>query len=146
MAEKPLAARLGDDLEIVGTPDVVTIKGIGDLKTGRPWTSFRADRSRQLSVYGLLYKAKFGKYPQKVWIDSLGRQGQGRSEWVFRRYWSHRTKEDYLAIVEILKRAREGIKKQIFLPASEDSWFCSPRWCVHYHYCKAVIGGRKAEV
>ena len=140
-AEKPMGALVGD-IEIVGTPDYITIEGIGDLKTGRPWKAEKATNSRQLTMYGLLYQAEFGKLPKRVWIDSLGNH---KKYWTFERHWSARTTKDYCSMCEILDRAKTGILNQIYLPAPEGAWWCSPKWCVHYHHCCAVIGRRDSH-
>jgi len=142
-AEQPIVANIAADLEIAGTPDYINRDGVGDLKTGRPWTQDRAAVSRQLTVYGILHRARHGVYPNRVWIDSLS---STRSGWLAQRLWSYRNPEDYLAMIDILKRAQDGIEKQSFQAPSEGAWYCSSKWCVHYWDCPAIIGRRKNNV
>ena len=133
-AETGLVAKLGG-LELAGRPDYITVEGIGDLKTGQPWTTTRANSSRQLTAYGILHRAHYGAYPQRVWIDSVSR---GRIGWTAERLWSHRTEEDYRAYWHILLAVDAGIQAGIALPAPEGAWWCSPVYCAHWNFCEAV--------
>lgn len=127
-AEEPVIARFEgvEGLELAGTPDVVTKDGIGDLKVGRPWDDGDADKSRQLTAYGLLHRAKLGAYPRRQWIDNVARH---RGNWIARRIYTYRDESDYAAYLETMKRVRAGIEAGVFLPAPEKAWYCSTNWC-----------------
>jgi len=138
-AEFPVIARLGD-VELAGTPDyILRDLGVGDLKTGQPWTQDRTDRSRSLSAYGLLHHAQTGLYPRRVWIDSLYRSRRG---WAWTRLWSYRTEAHYSDFWFVLNAARRGIEAGVFMAAPEGAWWCSAKWCPHWLACPAVAGRR----
>ncbi len=133
--EDIIIARIGADMELAGRPDVITAMGIGDLKTGQPWTQRRTDASRQLSAYSILYKARFGGYPRRVWIDSLSHI---RNEWHAERLWSYRSADDCRAYWEIMRRVKASIESGIALPAPEGAWWCSKAHCEFWPVCPAV--------
>lgn len=134
-AEEVIVARIGADMELAGRPDVITKAGIGDLKTGQPWTQQRVDASRQLSAYSILYQAKYGGYPRRVWIDSLSRNRNG---WHAQRLWSYRSAEDCRAYWEIMRRVQKSIQAGVALPAPEGAWWCSQSYCEFWSICPAV--------
>jgi hypothetical protein len=123
--QEPLLAVLRG-VELVGTPDYLEALGVGDLKTGQPWTQERADRARQLSGYAILYRTRFRRWPDRVWIDSLSHY---RGDWVFERLWSARSMADYAAFLQVMERAVRAMERGDALPAAEGAWWCSPRWC-----------------
>jgi hypothetical protein len=127
--EEPVVVELATGLELAGTPDVITQAGVGDLKTGQPWTQDRADKARQLTAYSLLYYARQGALPSRVWIDSIGHTGRA---WRAERLWSSRTEAQLRSYVEIVRRVCSAIAQGTAVPAAEASWFCSPRWCPYY--------------
>lgn len=127
--EEQLVVELEPGLELAGTPDYMTQAGLGDLKTGQPWTQERADRSRQLTAYSLLYYARQGALPSRVWIDSISHTGR---TWRAERLWSARTEGELRSYVGIVRRVCSAIKAGIAIPAAEGSWHCAPRWCPYY--------------
>ncbi len=139
-AEDQVVAKLGEDIELCGRPDYCTRLGVGDLKTGQPWTQERADRSRQLTLYGALYCARTGAYPQRVWIDSVYHTPRG---WHASRLLSMRTAGDYAALWAILRAVRDAIQQGVFLPAPEGAWWCSRAYCPHW--CSCVVGGGRRQ-
>ena len=141
-AEQKTVVQLGDDLELAGTMDYATADGIGDLKCGKPWVQFRADRTTQLTAYGLIHRGLYGAYPRRVWIDSVHRDKRGG--WSASRLWSSRSEEDYTAFYRLLTRVHEGIQAGIFVPASELDWRCSPAYCEYWNVCQ-FVSGRKHE-
>jgi hypothetical protein len=133
-AEAPMLAVLRG-VELAGTPDVVTEEGIGDGKVGQPWTQARADRSRQLSGYGILHRIHLGRFPRRLWIDSIS---FSRGEWRWERLWTARAEEDYSAFLEAMTRAAGAMQAGIALPAPEGAFWCSKAWCPHWGRCPAV--------
>lgn len=138
-SQSVLAAKL-ENVELVGTPDRVTLEGIGDLKVGRSWTQAMVDRSRQLSAMSLLW-ARRGPEPEttptRVWIDSIHRTPRG---WSHERIYSVRTEAHRESYAFIAVEAVKAIRKNVFLPASEGAWWCSRDWCPHHSSCPAVSG------
>jgi hypothetical protein len=127
--EQPVCAQLSPALELVGTPDYVTEGGVGDLKTGQPWTQDRADGARQLTAYSILYYAQHQRMPRAVWIDSIGHAGK---RWAAERLWSARTEAQLRAYMALMVRTADAIKAGIALPASESEWSCNARWCPYF--------------
>lgn len=138
--EEPIVATVSDGFEVQGTPDLVTTEGLGELKVGKPWSQEEADRSRQLSLYGLLHRAKLGRFPRSVWVDSVFRTPK---TWSATRLYTARDAGDYRSVLLVAQRAREGIEKGVALPAPERAWFCSATWCEFFRHCPAVEGRRK---
>ena len=47
---------------------------------------------------------------------------------------------------EITRRANAAvamIDKEVFLPAPEDSWVCSRKWCGYYDTCPFASGAKR---
>jgi hypothetical protein len=126
MAEEVLIAEIAPGIELAGTIDCVTNGVVRDTKTGRRWSAQRADASRQLSAYSLLYEARFGTPPARVAIDSLY---QERGVWRAETLWSSRSERELSAFVETAERAKCAIEAGVFLPAPEGAWWCSETWC-----------------
>lgn len=143
VVEKPIIARVADVL-IVGRPDVIEPVGVGDLKTGRPWDQKRANRTGQLTQYGVLNKAHLGEYPRRLWIDSIWRRGEDQV-WNWNRFWTVRTDVDYAAWWEVIRSVHRGITAGVDSPAPEDAWWCSKKYCPHWTKCKVVAGRRTHE-
>jgi hypothetical protein len=129
-AEEPIVAQVSEGFELAGKPDVFTCDGVGDTKVGRARTQEEADRSRQLSIGGLLYYTREGRFPRRVWFDSIAK---GRNGYQATRLYSHRSGEDYARTLFLLDRVRQGIERGVFLPPPEfGAWRCSKTWCAHY--------------
>lgn len=134
-AEVRVVASVDDALQLAGTMDYVTNAGVGDLKTGKSWSQSRADQSRQLSAYGLLYYARWGSPPPSCWVDSLAalKGGVKAVRLVSSRGW--RDIESYRMVV---MQAYRCMCQGVFLPAPEGAWWCSERYCEWYRTCKYV--------
>lgn len=133
--EESIIVSLGENLELAGRPDYITEDGLGDLKTGQPWTQERADRARQLTAYSLLHYGRLGSWPKRVWIDSIGKSG---NKWAHARLWSCRTDDNRSAYVEIMRRVQSGMAHGVYLPAPEGAWWCSESWCSYWKICPVV--------
>ncbi len=138
MAEEKVIAVIDEGIELAGTLDVAEKDTVRDLKTGRAWTQARADRSRQLTGYSLLFEARTGDIPARVAIDSLHKDSRGR--WKATTLWSQRTERDRLAFIETVRRAKAGMDAGVALPAAEGSWHCSEKWCCFWKTCTARPG------
>jgi len=129
--------------EVAGTPDVMTPNGIGDTKTGQPWTQERADRTRQLTMYGWLFRVAEEKWPAELWIDSLSRTKAG---WRHERLYTTREIEDYVAAGKAIAAAKKGIEAEVYLPAPSSSWRCSAKWCEFYGKGCPAVSGRERKL
>lgn len=137
--EEPIIATIAPNFEIAGTPDVIDRAGLGDTKSGKEWSQIDVDHSRQLTLYSLLYFARYREFPPRVWIDNVYRSRNG---WKARRIYSHRTPHHYAGIIEILKLAKAAIDAGIQLPPPEwGAWYCSPCYCPFFKTC--IIQGAK---
>jgi len=146
--ESALAASVSEGLAIVGTVDVLEERGLGDLKTGQPWSAQRVAASRQLTAYSILFRAAQGEYPRRLWIDSIWRRKSGGvTSWQYTRHRTTRTDEDRRAYLETVHRARAAINAGIALPAPEAAWYCSRTWCPVWSRCPAAprAGGTDDE-
>lgn len=138
-AEEPIIARFPEArLELAGTPDLIEPDLVRDTKTGRPWNQRAADRSRQLTGYGLLYRAEVGVRPRRVAIDNIHRKRRGG--WTAQTLWSSRTDRDEGAYLEIAQRVHQAIQKGVALPAPEGAWWCAAAWCPAWKRCTARPG------
>lgn len=134
-AEQPLMAHVGPH-QLVGTPDVITREGVGDVKTGQPWTQDRVDRWPQLTHYGILHREARGHYPGRFWIDSIS---PTRNGWRGVRFPTYRDWEDYEAHLTVINHCATGMKRGVTLPAPPTAWHCSQKWCPHHGTtCPAV--------
>jgi len=139
--ESPIVALVEGQFELAGTPDVIDADGVGELKTGQPWTQERVDRSRQLTLYGLLRQARHGEFPRRVWVESLSETRRG---WSAERLWSSRAPEDYAALIYTVQRAAQAMAAGVTLPAPEGAWWCSAKWCPFWgRGCPAVPHDRR---
>lgn len=138
MSEERIIAVIDDGIELAGTLDTAEKDAVRDLKTGRAWTQARADRSRQLTGYDLLFEARTGAPPSRVAIDSLHKDSRGT--WRATTLWSQRTERDRLAFIETVRRVKKGMDAGIALPAAEGSWQCSEKWCPKWRECTARPG------
>ena len=138
-AEQPLIARFEEaGLELAGTPDLGEPDLVRDTKTGRPWNQRMADRSRQLTCYGLLYRAQVGTRPKRVAIDTIHRLRPG--QWTAKTLWSSRDERDEAAYLEIAQRIHNAIQKGVAVPAPEGAWWCAEGWCQFWNRCTARPG------
>lgn len=138
-AEEPLIARFAEaKLELAGRPDYIEPELVRDAKTGRPWNQRMADRSRQLTGYGLLYRGQVGTRPRRVAIDNVHRDRRGG--WTAQTVWSSRTERDESAYLEVAQRVHDAIQKGVELPAAEGAWWCADGWCPFWRRCTARPG------
>ena len=103
-----------------------------DMKTtGKSPSAGEADRSLQLSLYGVGYKAISGEYPKGYQLDHIVKTKTPKI--VCNR--TTRTEADIaraLAVVGLVDRA---ITSGIFPPADPNHWVCSEKWCGYWNRC-----------
>jgi hypothetical protein len=137
-AEEPVVATWGE-VELAGQPDVITPDGVGDYKVGRLLSQADAERTHQLTLYGILHRARHGEWPGRVWLDSIH---QSKGQWRARRLLSTRTDDDYRAFAEVARATVNDMRRgAINLPRPTD-WWCSMRWCPFFGECKYVNARR----
>lgn len=142
-AEEKLVAGIGEDMEIAGTLDVVTTRGVGDVKTGAlAWTQARADELPQLTMYSWLHEAHFKKKPELLWIDSINNHSNRAAT---SRIYTTREQADYDALYRTLLNAQKMVESGIVLPAPAGAWHCSKRYCPMYNRCPYMQGRKKRD-
>lgn len=134
MAEQQIAIELPETMPIIGYIDCVDEYGnIRDAKlTGKTKNQSEANRSLQLTIYTMGYEALTGRKPNNVCLDVL----VDKKNPEYKPLVSKRTENDVEKALRIIHACIEGIEKDIFLPAQEGSWACSPKFCGYYSSCK----------
>lgn len=89
-----------------------------------------AEDSLQLSAYDLLHRARYGRPSAAQTLDYLWRTPGGKLG--YKPLTTTRSLDDLSAFVARANRALEAFRAEVFVPAPEDSWVCSKRWC-GYH-------------
>jgi hypothetical protein len=135
------------DLVIHGTLDLVEQRpageGIRDLKTAEKSPPVdAADRSQQLTMYGLIRLAEVGQLPTTFALDTLVRTPvKNETKHVVQE--TTRDADDMTALVHRINTAVAAVEKGIFLPADPSWWGCSKNWCAYYGDCPYVRRGRR---
>lgn len=138
-AEEALLATMGD-IELAGTPDVITTQGVEDYKTGGSlWTQAKVDQSLQLSMYSVLYQAHFKRPPELLTIHSINNHSNRAKTSVIH---TTRDQADIDSFYQVLQQARRLVDEQIMLPAPAGAWWCTKRWCEMWNRCP-YQGGKK---
>lgn len=105
---------------------------IRDLKTGKRKPKGIEHADGQLTVYAMLYEAKYGAPPRAVGFDQL--VALKREPDADRRV-SVRRPIDYTPMLKRFARAQEVVERGAFAPAPPDAWWCSKDWCGFFDVC-----------
>lgn len=138
-AEHQFCAEVTPTIQLVGTPDTVTLETLRDTKTGQEWTQERANRSRQLTGYDYLHEAAYHETPKRLAIDSIHETKKG---WRATTIWTRRSAEDRARFLRTVEAVDGAVRAGNFLPAPERSWKCTKRWCGHWEVCPLRPGGQ----
>jgi len=140
ICEEPIVAGIGD-IELAGITDYADEQAVYDLKFGRKVQADWVARCNQLSCYGLIYRARTGRYPERLAIDNIhnGKRGLEHT-----RIWTTRTEGDYRAFFERVRLAQQSVEAGVFMPAGEYESSCNPRWCEFWNSCPFVTPARRA--
>jgi hypothetical protein len=124
------------DYDLKGYVDLVDeSENIVDLKTGtKKKNEDEVHTSQQLTFYALLYKAKTGRLPASVRLETLVDKKKPERQALI----GYRTTEDLNTLVNRINVMMDGIKKGVFIPAQPTSWTCSHRWCGYFRTCRFV--------
>lgn len=123
---------------LAGKIDLIDAEGrLRDLKTSRNTpSSLEVKKSLQLTLYALPLFFSASNNKVKVGLDYLVYKDE-KIKLV--QLESFREKEQFVTLLEIIKRAGDCIKKGVFLPALPGSWWCSEKWCGYWEECKLKI-------
>lgn len=139
--EQEFTLKLPDGLpDLRGVIDIMAADKVADVKTvSKTPPSSMADQSTQLTAYALAAWRLGGPENQRVEIHALIDTNSPK-ELIME---SVRDKADYKRFIRRVERYAEVIQNGAFLPAPEDSWVCSSRWCGYYdHICPFGRRGR----
>jgi len=147
---KPIAVEEKIEVEIpglsktlLGILDVAEYGRVRDLKTSsRTPPKDASSKSAQLSMYHLLFEIKYGKPPGELMLDTLVATKEPKLD----QQKSWRMKEEIQIFLNRVHSAVENIEKGNFLPAPEDAWNCSAKWCGFWSICPFGGSGRKRPV
>ena len=87
----------------------------------------------QVTAYDLGFRAKYGKKPTWLWMQWAIATKQPKTV-----LQSCRPREDDVInrFLFRLEAFMSALERGVFLPASNDAWVCSPKWCGYYQSCK----------
>ena len=125
--------KLGVDM--VGRMDIEEPGGIRETKTsGKAPNKLMAANSDQLTLYGLVFKSINGQWPIYLNVDCLY-QTPKKKECKQVVLTSEREEQDYYVLYNRVQRVVECVQREVFIPASRDSWQCSPMYCGYFDMC-----------
>ena len=134
---------IGRPVDLAGTIDIVEKDGdsyvVRDTKTsGKTPSADTADRSTQLTMYALAVESSRGKRPEKVTLDYLVKLKKPKSVVLE----STRGDEDYQMLMKLVDASSKVIEAGAFMPAPQDAWWCSNRWCGYWNICPYGARGK----
>lgn len=125
----------GYPFDLAGTLDVQEVREVGgairDTKTSaKSPPANAADTSDQLTCYALAVKT-LDHYEPPVHLDYLVKTKTPKTVSLA----SKRTGEDYDVFLNRVAAAGNAIEKGVFIPAPQDDWCCSRRYCGWFDAC-----------
>jgi len=113
-------------IKLIGILDLADDKQrVIEYKTGKRWTQGRADKSFQLSFYGMAYKVLKGIYPRELIIGNF----INNKKPVYSEISTQRDENDCKVLYNRINTVLDAIQKGVFTPCSSDSWQCSEQYC-----------------
>lgn len=120
-----------------GTLDLIDTSGvIHDAKTSKgKYEENAVSGALQPAIYDYAYEALRGKKAKGFQYDVMVKPTKtiGVRTQTIRSEVSEHDRQWALRTVDRVHRA---IQAGVFLPAPEDSWVCSPKWCGYWKMCK----------
>lgn len=135
---------LGYTHDLNGRIDVIDDRGaVRDLKTASARKNqAEVDNSDQLTYYHVAVEKLTGKPPAKVQLDVVIETRAGKLD--SQVLESTRDHNDRQVLANKLGAMLQGIKAEVFLPATPGHWCCSPKFCGYWQTCPYVNSHRKA--
>jgi CRISPR/Cas system-associated exonuclease Cas4 (RecB family) len=110
-------------------------KRIIDLKTGtKTKNQDDIDRDTQLTFYSMTYRALYGCNPTGLIIEQVIDKKEPENK----TFETSRDMSDYHALINRINAVAEAISKDVFPPAIESSWICSPKFCGYWNSCMFI--------
>jgi hypothetical protein len=120
---------------------IATDSTVWDWKTSEKSGNQKdADRSTQLTIYGLAMRATSGAFPVGFGIGKIVVTPSGRPHMDV--YPTTREDVDYVACIRRIRQATRAVRAGVFLPCAQDEWRCSEDWCGHWDRCPYGRRGR----
>lgn len=128
-------------VKLVGVIDLIDrVRGVRDTKTAQKSPKAEAaHESDQLTAYDLMHRALKGAPPKNLGLDHLIRTPKKGELRVVTQDTS-RSIEDLGVFVRRANAALRSIETEVFLPAPQDHWVCSTRWCGYAATCPYFRG------
>lgn len=106
---------------------------IVDFKTAQKSPiKVQAITSDQLTAYSLAYRIKYKKPEKSVSLEYLVNLKEAKTV----SLTATRTKEEIDDYLKTIGEVRNGIKKEVFTPCSQEGWWCSLASCGFFPICK----------
>lgn len=106
---------------------------VGDIKTAsKSKNQADIDNSDQMTFYHLAYQSRFGHPPAGLRMDVLVDKKVPAAQFLT----STRDEQDYEILINKINAVLAGLKAGIFLPAPENSWICSKKFCGYAPSCR----------
>ncbi|MFW6118876.1 MAG: PD-(D/E)XK nuclease family protein [Planctomycetota bacterium] len=139
--ERPWVVKLKDyPFDLAGQIDVEESGRIRDTKTAARRPSAGQEHTMpQLTMYALAKRVLDGHPPAEIFVDWLVKN---KTPVAVSRA-THRTVEDFRALLARVEATWRGIEAGVFPPISREEWMCDPRWCGYFYDCKYVRGWKQ---
>jgi RecB family exonuclease len=141
--EERFELELGDSpVNLVGVIDIREPDCIRDTKTrSKSLSDGEAAKSIQLTAYAMKVRA-FGlqPFPIRVRLDALVETKAGKVS--YDHDIAEKTEHDARRLLRRIDAVWTAIQKGVFLPAPEDSWACSEKFCGYWQMCPYGAKGR----
>jgi hypothetical protein len=129
--------------DLGGTIDFTEQSGmVGDTKTSRlAYNEQALNKNIQATMYDFAYEALRGRKAAGFRFDVLIKPSTTSPKAVPRVQQVHAKlgQDDRNWLFDTVAHVDKAIQAGIAMPASEGSWYCSPKWCGYWNMCK----GRK---
>jgi hypothetical protein len=134
LVEERMIVDLGVGAPIEGTLDLVTMKEqVWDYKSAaKSYNPDQAHKSLQLTFYAVLYKLKYGRWPEELTLVVLVDTKTPKVQPLPTR----RNEAHLPAFADRLKLALKQVNLGLFPPCDPTNWWCSEAWCGYWHICK----------
>lgn len=139
------------DISIVGYIDIVDAQPeigevIHDTKTKEKAPNAKeADESQQLTMYGILRMAETGRMPDAFVLDQVWRTPK-QKDLKHAIQVTKRTKKDFEPLIRRINAGIDAVGRGVFVPANENNWWCSAKFCEYHETCAYVKNPVQVQV
>jgi len=122
--------------EMTGIIDLIDSEGvIVDHKTSSKtsWNREKADRALGITIYAMSV-SESRNLSQVVRIDSIV---CAKKEPKIEQFPSMRHADDFARAMTVIRSMIKGLQAGIYMPAQEDHWCCSKKFCGYFERCQS---------